>query len=216
MVKEHWTKRTKGPVIFTEGDNDCHVIVSICQKYGINESFGFYSCGSDDQCIKALRAKLYSSDIPDKLAIVIDADNPSLDAKWNSIKSILSDYMDDVPDIPDENGCVLELNKNLSKPIRLGVWFMPNNRIDGMLEDFCIELAPEESIQLATEYIDKCIQNELWNCARTHRSKSIIHAFLAVQDEPGNPLGLALTKNNLNINHESVLVFRDWLNRVFN
>ncbi len=59
-----------------EGDNDCHVIVSLCQKHStIAECFGFYSCGSDDGAIKRLDASLlFSSEIPKKLTIVLDAD----------------------------------------------------------------------------------------------------------------------------------------------
>ncbi len=63
-MAENWLKTTKGPVILTEGDNDCHVIVSLCQKHSVAESFGFYSCGSDDGAIKRLDALLFSSEIP--------------------------------------------------------------------------------------------------------------------------------------------------------
>ncbi len=38
----------------------------------------------------------------------------------------------------------------------LGVWFMPDNVVDGMLEDFCIGIAPSECINEAKEYIEKC------------------------------------------------------------
>ncbi len=49
---ENWLKTTKGPVILTEGDNDCHVIGISMSKHSVAESFGFYSCGSDDGAIK--------------------------------------------------------------------------------------------------------------------------------------------------------------------
>ncbi|HGH4585566.1 TPA: DUF3226 domain-containing protein [Enterobacter bugandensis] len=211
---DNWLKRTKGPVILTEGDNDCHVIASLCQKYSVAESFGFYSCGSDDGAIKRLNALLLSSEIPKKIAIVLDADNPNLESKWARIKNIVERNTEDgsSPDRPERNGTIVKLKNN----IHLGIWFMPDNIVDGMLEDFCIGIAPEQSIVEATAYVERCKDNNLSTHIDAHKSKAIIHAFLATQSEPGSPLGISITRNTLNHRHPSVNKFVDWLNRVFN
>ena len=213
-MSNNWLKTKKGPVILTEGDNDCHVIVSLCQKYSVAESFGFYSCGSDDGAIKRLNALLQSSDIPKKIAIVLDADNPNLESKWTRIRNIVSDNTDDSssPERPDRNGTIVRLKNN----IQLGIWFMPDNVVDGMLEDFCIGIAPADSIAEAKSYIEKCRKNNISTHIDAHTSKAIIHAFLATQNEPGSPLGISITRNTLNHNHQSVNKFVDWINRVFN
>lgn len=213
-MAENWLKTTKGPVILTEGDNDCHVIASLCEKYQVAESFGFYSCGSDDGAIKRLNALLLSSDIPKKLAIVLDADNPNLNSKWDKIKAAILKNADsnNCPDIPDKQGTVVRLKNG----VQLGIWFMPDNVVDGMLEDFCIKIAPEGSIVAAQSYIEHCKTQGLSTHIDAHRSKAIIHAFLATQDEPGSPLGLSITRNTLNHGHKTVHTFVDWLNKVFN
>lgn len=213
-MTDNWLKKTKGPVILTEGDNDCHVIVSLCQKYSVAESFGFYSCGSDDGAIKRLNVLLLSADIPKKIAIVLDADNPNLESKWARIKSIISKNTDNgsSPDRPDRNGTVVRLKNNT----QLGIWFMPDNIVDGMLEDFCIGIAPTNSIAEAKAYIERCKESNLSTHIDAHKSKAIIHAFLATQDEPGSPLGISITRNTLDHSHQSVNKFVDWINRVFN
>ena len=213
-MAENWLKTTKGPVILTEGDNDCHVIVSLCQKHSVAESFGFYSCGSDDGAIKRLDALLFSSEIPKKLAIVLDADNPNLESKWARIRHIISKNTDDQssPERPEKDGTIVKLKGGTL----LGVWFMPDNVVDGMLEDFCIGIAPSECINEAKEYIEKCKKNSLSTYIDAHKSKDIIHAFLATQNEPGAPLGISITRNTLDHGHESVNTFVEWLNKVFN
>lgn len=213
-MHDNWLKTTKGPVILTEGDNDCHVIASLCKKYEVAESFGFYSCGSDHGAIKRLGALLLSSDIPKRLAIVLDADNPNLSAKWHSIKNAIDESNESgtCPETPEKQGTVVRLKNG----IQLGIWFMPDNVVDGMLEDFCIKIAPEESINAAISYIDKCKEDGISTHIDNHRSKAVIHAFLATQDEPGSPLGLSITRNTLNHGHKTVHTFVDWLNKVFN
>jgi len=213
-MAENWLKTTKGPVILTEGDNDCHVIASLCQKYQVAESFGFYSCGSDDGAIKRLNAMMLSSDIPKKIAIVLDADNPNLKTKWAKIKSAIERNNENAvcPQVPDKQGTIVKLRNGN----QVGIWFMPDNVVDGMLEDFCIKIAPEGSIAAAQNYIDHCKNEGLSTHIDAHKSKAIIHAFLATQEEPGAPLGLSITRNTLNHGHKSVHNFVDWLNRVFN
>jgi hypothetical protein len=44
----------------------------------------------------------------------------------------------------------------------------------------------------------------------------LIHSWLAVQETPGTPMGLAITKRYLNTDDENCQVFIDWLKRLFN
>nr|VFK13077.1 MAG: hypothetical protein BECKLPF1236A_GA0070988_100818 [Candidatus Kentron sp. LPFa]VFK25939.1 MAG: hypothetical protein BECKLPF1236C_GA0070990_1002720 [Candidatus Kentron sp. LPFa] len=41
-----------GPrIVLTEGKDDCHVILALCEHYGMPERFGFYACGSDERVL---------------------------------------------------------------------------------------------------------------------------------------------------------------------
>lgn len=211
----NWLKTVEGPVIFTEGQDDCYTIIAICEKFGVIKSFGFYDSGGKDECMKAFSVRLEASNAPEKIAIILDADENLL-GKWDSIRTILKPYKVEVPKSPDEKGSIFSFDQGDGKVIKLGVWIMPNNRINGMLEDLCIQFANKDTIKLAEDYVGECKKKGLWNCTDSHLSKSILHAYLAVQDEPGKPIGLSIKNNNLKIQGEDVLNLMNWINNVFN
>ncbi len=47
-------------------------------------------------------------------------------------------------------------------------------------------------------------------------SKALIHTYLAWQEEPGKPLGQAVTSHALRPQTEIARIFVNWLNRLFN
>jgi hypothetical protein len=49
-----------------------------------------------------------------------------------------------------------------------------------------------------------------------HKSKARIHTWLAWQEDPGTPMGLAITKSYLDTNQELCNLFVNWLNNLFN
>ena len=51
---------------------------------------------------------------------------------------------------------------------------------------------------------------------RSHKAKARIHTFLAWQEDPGTPMGLAITKKYLQADSDSCLPFIEWLNNLFN
>lgn len=213
MSTENWLKCSEGPVVLTEGSNDCHVIAALCQAHEVQETFGFYSCGSDDQAIKRLRLMLLNeSSCPKRLAIVLDADAPNLRSKWQAVSNILKNKGYNTPSIPNPNGTIL---KSEGMPI-IGVWLMPDNTVDGMLEDFCMNLAPEGVLDCMQEFLDNTRANGIATFKEVHNSKALIHCYLSTQDEPGSPLGLAITKKVLSPNEESAVKFTNWLTQVFN
>ncbi|EEZ39072.1 DUF3226 domain-containing protein [Photobacterium damselae] len=207
----NWLKCKTGPVVLTEGTNDCHVIVALCQAHSVPHEFGFYSCDSDNQAIQRFRLLLNGSDCPEKLAIVLDADAPNLASRWNCLSKILTSKGYQVPETPTPEGTILT-DDNLP---RVGVWLMPDNTVDGMLEDFCMKLAAEASFGEVQTFLDSAKQSGLANYKDVHNSKALIHCYLATQDEPGSPLGLAITKKVLSPDQPSAHIFTNWLKSVF-
>ncbi|RPF58724.1 DUF3226 domain-containing protein [Vibrio crassostreae] len=208
---KNWLKSTEGPVILTEGSNDCHVIAALCELHQVPETFGFYSCNSDDQAIRRFKVLLKGAECPTRLAIVLDADAPNLERKWEKLSRILVDCGYDMPERPAPQGTVLTGDK---LP-QVGIWLMPDNRVDGMLEDFCMTLAPQVDFQHIQAFLDASKASGLANFKDVHNSKALVHCYLATQDEPGSPLGLAITKKVLSPDTDSAKVFTDWLKAVF-
>ena len=199
-------------VLLVEGVNDCHVIMALCHVCGVPESFGIYQCGNDIEALRRLNALILQADGPEIIGIVLDADSPNIMNRWRQIKEKpeLKAYL--LPDEPVPDGIIVAGQKG--KP-RLGVWLMPNNKNPGMLEDFLIELAPHDGIEVARNCIANAQNKQLTSFKKAHLSKAVIHTYLAWQDEPGKPLGQAVTAQVLQPHTQTAKVFIDWLKRLF-
>ncbi len=177
------------------------------------ETFGLYDCKSDVKVLRRLNALILSPDPPKVIGVMIDADQPSLEGRWASIRGKLSQYHYNIPDAPDAAGTILE--STTDEP-RIGFWLMPDNQKSGMIEDFCAEMAEQDALAFAKECVEGARQRGLFSFKDVHLSKAIIHTYLAWQDEPGRPLGQAVTMQALKPHTPNAIRFVDWLNRLFN
>lgn len=198
-------------VLLAEGKNDCFVIAALCQSHDVPKNFGLYDCGSDEKALKRLSALISGADPKEVIGLVVDADNPNMQSKWESVKGRLTKLGYSLPVTPDINGTIIEM-ENMPK---VGIWLMPDNKVDGMLEDFCRTLASDDAIAFAQYCAQKAQEDGYASFKEVHLSKSTIHTFLAWQNEPGMPLGLAITSKILDPTKESALVFVDFLKRLF-
>lgn len=198
-------------VLLVEGDSDCHVVMALCQAHAIPESFGIYQCGSDVEVLKRLNALIPRPDPPQVIGVMLDADN-SVEGRWRSIQRKLSHYDYTFPTVPTADGTIVESPANAPK---LGFWLMPNNRMSGMLEDFCAELAEPEALAFAQQCVEQAQGNSWSTFKPSHGSKAIIHTYLGWQDEPGFPLGRAITKQSLRPHSNIAITFTHWLRGLF-
>lgn len=205
-------KQDTDKVLLVEGDNDCHVVMSLCAAHTVPETFGIYQCGSDNGVLKRLNALISRPEPPQVIGVMLDADSPSLIGRWNSIKDKLGHYDYAFPPNPELNGTFVE---STSEEPKLGFWLMPNNQDSGMLEDFCAELAEPSSLKFAQKCVEQAQTDSLTTFKLVHQSKAIIHTYLAWQDEPGFPLGRAITKQSLRPHTEIAVKFTDWLRKLF-
>ncbi len=198
-------------VLLVEGDDDCHVVWALCEKHEVPETFCVYDCGSDDKLLSSLNALIQR---PEKeiIGVVIDVDKPDIESRWQSIRDKLKNYPYVFPDAPEPDGTIIESVED--KP-RLGFWLMPNNIDSGMLEDFCRQLAPANAIAFAEHCVTEAKEKLLTPFKDVHRSKAVIHTYLAWQGEPGRPLGQSITAKALESETEIAKTFASWLNRLF-
>ncbi len=203
--------------LLVEGNDDQHVIWSICVKNEVIKSFDVIDCGSDSQLLRQLTRRIrFNADKVETIGIILDADT-SLLKRWIEIKKEVKDLGYDLPDTPDAQGTIIESSSYYP---RLGIWLMPDNlQSSGMLEDFAKVLIPEQD-QLLAEV--ERVLSEIEAAPRKavykdiHKAKARIHTWLAWQEDPGTPMGLAITKSYLNHNHELAIRFITWLNTLFN
>jgi hypothetical protein len=200
-------------VILTEGPNDCHVISALCEMHSVPEpkDSGFYYCGSDKQVLQRMSALINGPEPIKIIGVILDADAPNLQSKWASLKHKLgrNDYQ--LPEFPEKNGTIV----NLEGMPRIGIWLMPDNNVDGMLEDFCRRLVDDDAIEFASDCVEQAKDKGITTFKDNHYSKAVIHTFLAWQAEPGMPLGQAITAKALDGHNPLARNFSDFLKRLF-
>ncbi|GAB4443558.1 MAG: hypothetical protein Fur0044_39860 [Anaerolineae bacterium] len=216
-------KSNKNSHLLVEGKNDQHVIWALCEMHQVPETFDVIVPGAVDDVengkIKGGGIGALLEDIPirlkepglQSLGIIIDADE-DVQARWNSIRDRLQRVGYEVPAQPVQNGFILALP---NRP-QVGLWVMPDNQLPGMLEDFVSHLIPpKDRLKPIAEKTLQSIEKKKLNLYRSHRSKALIHTWLAWQEMPGMPIGQAITAQVLLHNQPLANRFVDWLRNLF-
>ena len=203
-------------VLLVEGNDDLHVIAALCKKFQIEENFHIEDCKGVSNLLQGLPIRLKGTGEIHTMGIVIDADI-DLNSRWNEIKSILirSGKYSSIPEKFPKDGLIL-LPNNIDD-IKIGVWIMPNNEVNGMLEDFISFLIPEaDELTKPVKEVLKSIETKGINrYANIHRSKAYMHTWLAWQEEPGTPMGLAITKKYLSTSPQICNSFVEWIKKLY-
>ena len=215
-------------VLLVEGSDDEHVVKHICGNRGIPHLDEISHHGGakgvlkegfaeEEDAIKQTE-KVFSTSIKlaqegDTFGIIIDADT-DLDARWQSIrhKTVEAGY-NEVPNQPNLRGTILTPPANSRLP-RLGIWIMPNNRTNGILENFLEFLVPNGDGLL--EYARGCVE-DLPSRRFIHNDapKAVMHTWLAWQSEPGKPYGTAITAKFLDPNVAEADILVEWLKNLY-
>lgn len=210
-IRESYTYK-----LLVEGNDDQHVVWALCKKHNVPETFDVIDCESVENVLKSLEVRLRLADNNSRIGVVMDADT-SLKSRWDSFVSILKrtgKYDCETLTLP-QDGLVLEPIDNTYP--KVGIWLMPDNNQNGMLEDFMMALAkPDDTLMKKSEDVLAGLETEgIQKYKPVHRSKAKIHTYLAWQDVPGRPMGQAITANILNSDSDMAVMFADWLKELF-
>lgn len=205
-------ERKHSQVLLVEGRDDREVVYQFCNRRGIDNRLHFDVASCDGY--ERLRARVEAElDTRDTVGIVIDAD-AMLSQRWQSVRDALVPRYGEhhVAEGPVSDGFILTSDDEWTK--RCGVWVMPDNTQSGMLEDFLLALIPGGDALLghARQAVATLPETRF---IQEHRAKAEVHTWLAWQEEPGTPLGLALERRYLDANHTLAQRFHDWLVRLF-
>ncbi|CAA7625543.1 conserved hypothetical protein [Magnetospirillum sp. LM-5] len=196
--------RNEARLLIVEGPDDQGVGVAFLNRLGI-PAFVRAEGGYD----------LLRENIPVRIqepgravvGIVVDADQDH-SARWQSLADACAKAGIALPPQPDPDGTIIDTP---GRP-RIGVWLMPDNRTTGILEDFVAFMVPAGDAlypraEAAVVGLDKF--------TASLAAKATIHTWLAWQDEPGRPMGQAVTKRFLDPDCPQATIFADWLRRLF-
>jgi hypothetical protein len=200
--------------------NDCSITSSKKKDFFVanNEPFKIEPIGGIDNIVKALKTSIKGDAAHNRYGVVVDADtdetNAGLKETWRRLGAVLTEIgYTDIPSVPELDGTILRGNEDL--PL-MGIWVMPDNKLNGMIEDFIGFLGPQndELWPLAIDIVEKVISTKR-NFRLSYKSKAYIHTWLAWQEEPGQPMGLAITKKYLDANAEHAQRFVSWIRKLF-
>lgn len=202
--------------LLLEGNDDCHVVYALCVDFNVPETFEVIDCKGIDKLYKTLPIRLKGSSNLKTVGVVIDADfDPT--SRWNTIRNILmtSGKYDNIPATVPADGLILSPIDD--EDAKFGLWMMPDNNADGMLENFVTFLIPPDDnlLPIVDETLKHLEDNNLNRYKLIHHEKARIHTWLSWQETPGTPMGLAITKKYLTTRPAICGAFVDWLNRLF-
>ena len=145
------------------------------------------------------------------LGLIVDADD-DCKSRWESIRNACLKPIADFPEKFPETGLIHDTNG-----IKFGVWIMPDNKQQGMLETFLAYMITDEN-ELIWKYAQEVVKEAKNRGAafkNTHFDKANIYTWLAWQNEPGRQLHQAIKERILNPNHPKANVFFNWFKDLY-
>ncbi len=222
--------------LLVEGKDDRHVVWQLCVQHRLPELFAVVIPGQDwDERLAPSTRQTQTTahedeaagiaellkDVPVRmrqpglrtLGIMVDA-NEDLLGRWQAVRgAVARGGHRSVPDQPPADGWISAATNGL----RVGAWLMPDNRAPGTLEDFAARLIPDDDLLLprAVSALQEIEAAGLRRYRVAHRPKALIHTWLAWQENPGHPMGLAIKAGALRHDAPPALEFVAWLRRLF-
>ena len=206
-------------MLLVEGATDKYVIPYLMEANGVtwpgppNHPIEIEWWGSVDEFLKP-EAINNAVKVPGReaLGVVVDA-NGNAAARWKQLKTRCGSEFAELPErIPAEGLQVVH-----SLGTRFGVWIMPDNRFEGMLEDLLVRLVPDDSGNLY-DMARNCVATARSNDAPfkdAHERKAEIYTWLAWQNPPGLRLHEAVKHRVLDPTRPESRPFVAWFRGLF-
>lgn len=201
--------------LIVEGKDDLHTIIHLTRSRGINWDAPdprlpyVYDAGGIDRVLDAIPVSVKTHD---RLGLVVDADH-SLEDRWRAIQGRLHEAGVELPATPSIDGTVIV---RTTRPHRIGVWIMPSNDAPGTIESFLAGLISRDDRIWPHAVQSTCVASDLGaQFADKDRLKAQIHAWLAWQQNPGRPLGTAITSGSFAVSSPQADSFLAWFQRLF-
>lgn len=204
-------------VLLVEGPNDGSAISGLLQKKSIEiPNFSIIVCGGIDQLPKKLDLYLKNNTAYEIIGIVVDADS-NVNSRWQQVRDRLTKTGKYACNkmVLNENGMIIEPIE--SEDAKVGVWIMPDNKYQGALEDFLLEMiSPKDKLLEEVERELFHLEAEKMNSYKEKdRSKAKIHNYLSWEKYPGCSLNTAIISRVLDSNTKLAYIFIDWIRKLF-
>lgn len=215
-------------ILLVEGDSDKYFFEKICKNLSLNTSVKVAppkdlggSHNSKQGALNHLSILLpqFSDGLLRHLALIVDADYSASNGLGcqktiEQVSAIVHPFGFELKDTEsNQNGLYFKHSDGFSD---LGLWVMPDNQREGMLEDWikgCVKDDEQRLFQQASE----AVQNIPTPKFKSHlHTKAEVATWLAWQKQPGHGLYGAIKDNLLNSENRSFIKLERWLQKIFN
>ncbi len=200
---------TKDKLIVCEGKDEINFLTAFLKNIGSLDGYQVWDISGVDSLKNKLKVikSLPNYDKLNTLLLILDSDD-NFDSRLQSVKDILKSL--DLP-YPDSAG-----SYKTGENIKVGVFLMPGNLENGMLEDLCLKTVTEHPAMSCLEAYMACLET---NLAKKNLdepkdpkkyyfpknvSKAKALAFLAALHEPFNSVGIAALNGYWDFDHASL------------
>ena len=207
----HCADNSKKFALLVEGKDDEHFVCHLNAKLNLNLPLNILTRTGIEDVLKVISTEIKVSGRK-AVGIIVDA-NDNLDDRWKKISEILNAVNIDTPSSPPIDGTIIE-SKNRNP--RIGIWLMPDNKSSGELEDFVIQMIPDDDDiwPLAQIYINS-IPKTSRKFKRQKRRRAELYAWLAARKIPSR-IGWTISSGDLNVDGKLTQSFVYWLVKLFN
>lgn len=99
----------------------------------------------------------------------------------------------------------------------IGVFIMPNNNDEGMLEDLCLQSIENDIVnQCINDYIECCSSIPYYPKEKLNISKTKVRSYLAIKDPNIKSLGISAKKGYWDFEHSCFDKIKTFINKLFN
>jgi hypothetical protein len=197
--------------VLVEGRDDVEVVRHLLIYYNLEPYITVENKQGINNLLEGLEVELMRR-AETRLAVIVDADT-DISHCWLSLRQRLIEAgYTTVPPQPAPDGTIIG---QTNRPT-VGIWLMPDNTLSGMIEDFISMLIPENDMlwPIAQNVVQQVIVTDR-RFPETQTAKANIHTWLAWQEEPGKPMGQAITKRYLKADALHAQKLIAWLRRLF-
>lgn len=199
--------------LLVEGLDDWHILSHL---RGNLTNFDIGYCGNDDKVLEKLSAVVVGSGTTKSIiGAVLDPDT-GVEARLQSIKTRLQSAYD-LPNTFPVEGMILQPRASHLNRERLpviGVWLMPDNVRDGILEDLLCSGIASAANDYVANVVQKAKADGIAGYRDVERSKVIVRTYIAWQDPNKKNVGEALGPYFQNLG-PACKDFLGWMERLF-
>lgn len=207
-------------LLLVEGDEDLRVVPHLVEANGHvwGERPGPFLV--DIKALDGIESLLAEGEIGVRLkqsglrrcGIMVDADSDPA-GRWREVLARLPPMRVAMPEQPCEGGGFGET----ASGVKVGIWLMPDNLGQGMLETFLQRLRRSEQAELLTYARQVCeaASDKGAPFKPVHIDKAAAHTLLAWQDPPGRQLHQAVMEYQLDPRGPGAAAFIAWFRQLY-